>query len=415
MSRRPETTMRRPPATSLHRTPPSQMKPLPPRHFPLALAAALAGFLPATPLPAQQPAAAPQAKPELGAMILMADGKRQRGFVQDSNERGLLFTLVERSPGTGYAWDTQVKAVAFDEADEIMREARASFAQGQYETAAKQLGTIADIYANVAWVPNSFATEARYYQIESLRLLGRWQEMGPLLQTPAALAIPTRLPEFFQRQFKLNQLWAQLGAGQLEGLKAAVASLEKPVVGQAKLLPSPSLQELPLRELVQITFFRAKLNEAAGNLDQALADYYRTFSLTFGNQKLLSDLSMKSAMAIQARQPAVAEGTSPVALRQMQSLAYLYRNAFSGGEIEAAYEKFAVKPELPKAPAPKKEEGAEAPAGGTPAPAASAGAPAKGAAPASKAGEAPKGAPAPAAPPAANPPAPKGKAKAGAK
>jgi hypothetical protein len=376
----------------------------------LALAGALAGLAGMGIARSQQPGAQ-QAKPELGAMILMADGKRQRGFVQDSNDKGLLFTLVEGAPGTGYAWDTQVKAVAFDESDEIMREARAAYSQGKYDVAVQLLGTVADRYANVAWVPNSFAAESRYYQIESLRQLGRWEEIGALLQTPAALAIPTRLPEFFQRQFKLNLLWAQLGAGQLDGVKTAVAALEKPVVGQAKLLPSPSFQEMPLRELIQITYFRAKLNEAAGNLDQALADYYRTFSLTFSNQKLLADLSMKAALSIQARNPAVVEKTNPMLLRQIQSLAYLYQNSFGKGEIDQAFAAFAVKPEMPKPPAPKKEEAK--PADGAPAPAAPAGAapapaaPAPAAAPADAAKKAADEAPK--APPAEAPKAPEAK------
>ncbi|MCB1079379.1 MAG: hypothetical protein KDM64_16290, partial [Verrucomicrobiae bacterium] len=271
---------------------------------------------------AQQPGVA-KPKPEMGAMILMADGRRQRGFVQDTNDKGLLFTLVEGAPGTGYAWDTQVKAVAFDETDEIMREARAAYQQGLFEVAEKLLGNVADTYYNVAWVPNSFAAEARYYQIEALRQLGRWKEIGPLLETPTAKAIPTRLPEFFQAQFKMDQLWAQFGADQMDAIKAAVEAVQLPVVGQAKLLPSPSFKEMPLRDLVQYTFFRAKLNETAGNLDQALADYYRTFSLTFGNQKLLRDLSMKAALSIQARNPALQKegGASPMVLRQIQSLA----------------------------------------------------------------------------------------------
>lgn len=340
---------------------------------------------------AQAPAAAaaPAVKRELGAMILLSDGRRQRGFVQDTNDRGLLFSLVEGAPGTGMAWQTQVVDVAFDESDEIMREARAVYSQGNYEVAVQLFDGIANSFAHVAWVPRSFSTEARYYQLECLRLLGRWEEMGPLLQTPTALAIPTKLPEFFQRQFKLNQLWAQLGAGQLDGIKTTLAGLEKPVVGQAKLLPSPSLQTLPLRELVQITFFSAKANEAAGNLDRALADYYRTFALTFSNQKVLSDLSMKAALSIQSRLPAVAETKSPMAMRQIQSLAYLYKNSFGKGEIEPAYDPFAVKPELPKPPAPKEEEKPAAPADGA-APAADAAA--KGAAPKADAakGEAPK-------------------------
>jgi tetratricopeptide (TPR) repeat protein len=331
--------------------------------------------------------AVPQAKIEMGAMVYLTTGQPQRGFVQDTNQQGILYSLVERAPGQMVPW-ASVRGVIFEESDEVMREARAAFTQGQLDIAVDAMGAIADRYANMAWIPNSFATEARYYQLEALRQLGRWAEMAPLLQTPTAQAIPTKLSAYYQPQFKLNLLWAQYGAGQGEGIKAAVSALEQPVTGQAKLLPTPSFKEMPLRELVQITFFRAKMYESAGKLDQALADYYRVFSLSFGNSAHLGVEAMKSALAIQAKDPGVAAG-KPTPLRQIQSLAYYFKTAIGQGQIDPALQSFAVKPAIPR-PAPPKEE--PKPAEG--APAAAPGAPA---APPAKAGEAPKAAtPAPA-------------------
>lgn len=297
---------------------------------------------------------------ELSAMLLMADGKRQRGFVQNSNENGVLFSLVQGAPGTGYRWETQAVAVAFDDSDEIMREARAAFLQGQYDAAAEQFSQIADQYVIAAYVPNNFATEARYYHIESLRLTGRWGEIAAALETPTAKTIPTKLTEFYQPQFKMNQLWSALGSGNLDPVKAEIESRQVPQTGSAKLLNSPAYREMPIRELVQITFMNAKVNEAAGETDKALADYYRTFSFTYGNDPVMADLSLKGALAIQSQNPAVqGEEPNPTALRQIQSLAFLYKNAFAKGSIDSAYEAFAVKPDLPKPPPPKeKEEGA---------------------------------------------------------
>lgn len=334
--------------------------------------------------------AVPQAKIEMGAMIYLVNGQPQRGFVQDTNQQGILYSLVERAPGQVVPW-ASVRGVIFEESDEVMREARAAFTQGQLDIAVDAMGAIADRYANMAWIPNSFATEARYYQLESLRQLGRWKEMAPLLQTPTAQAIPTKLSAYYQSQHKLNLLWAQYGAGQGEGIKAAVAALEKPVIGQAKLLPTPSFQEMPLRELAQITFFRAKMYEGAGKLDQALADYYRVFSISFGNAGQLGDEAMKSALAIQAKDPGVA-AAKPIPLRQIQSLAYFYKSAIGQGQIDPALQSFAVKPVIPKA-APPKEEPKPAEA----APAAPAATPAKGTE-TPKAGEPAKGGAAPATP-----------------
>ena len=297
---------------------------------------------------------------ELGAMILTPEGQRQRGFVQNSNENGLLFSLVEGAPGTGYRWEDQVVAVAFDDADEIMREARAAFAQGDFESAAAQFGQIADTYVIAAWVPSNFAAEARYLQIEALRRLGQWESLAPLLETPTAQAIPKVLSEFYQPQFKLNQIWASLGAGQMDPVRAEVESRQIPQTGQAKLLPSPAFQPMPMRELIQIAFLRAKLNEAAGEPAKALEDYYRTFSLTYANDDSLSKQAMNAAMAIQAGNPDIQgeEPKNPAALRRMQSVAYLYKLAFGGGNIDSQFSAYAVQPELPKPP-PAQEPGAE--------------------------------------------------------
>ncbi|MCB1232417.1 MAG: hypothetical protein KDN19_19370, partial [Verrucomicrobiae bacterium] len=194
---------------------------------------------------------------ELSAMILLKNNQRQRGFVQNSNDNGLLFSLVEGTPGKGMRWDTEVVAVAFDDADEIMREARAAFLQRNYDAAAEQFAAIADRWVIAAYAPNNFATEARYYHIESLRLLGRWEEIAAALETPTATTIPTKLSEFYQPQFKLNKLWAALGSGNLDPVKSEVDSRQIPQTGSAKLLNSPAYREMPMRELVQITFMGA--------------------------------------------------------------------------------------------------------------------------------------------------------------
>ncbi|MCP5539737.1 MAG: hypothetical protein H7A53_01055 [Akkermansiaceae bacterium] len=296
--------------------------------------------------------------PELGAMVLMADGKRMRGFVQQSNANGLLFTLVEGSPGTGYAWKTQAVAVAFDEENDIMADARAAWLKGDYQAAADAFGQVAENYANIAYVPENFATEARYYQIEAMRHLGKWAEMGPLMQTPTGATIETHLPEFFRKQHQLNKLWASLGAGDLEPAKAEVSSREKPVIGNAKLLPAPSFVKMPQRELVQIAFMRAKINEAEGKTQQALEDYYRVFTMGYAYEREVANQSMKAALTIQSKDPKLAEDKKNSTLWAIQSLAYLYKNAFGAGQIDPGLEKFAVIPELPTVKAPAKKEGA---------------------------------------------------------
>ncbi len=303
-----------------------------------------------------------QAVKELSVMILRSDGKRQRGFIQNSNENGLLFSLVEGSPGSGLLWEKQVTAVAFDNADEIMREARAAYNQRDYESAAEQLGKVADDYVIAAWVPDSFAAEARFYQIDSLRRLGRWKEIAPLLSKPTAKAIPKVLTQFYQSQFVLNQAWGALGAERMDFVRQAVSAREVPQTGAAKMLPSPIFKKMPNRELVQVSFLRAKLYESENKPALALNDYYRSFTLNFSYDPVMTDLAMNAALAIQAKDPVMQrEKKDELVVQQIQSLAFLYKNAFGKGEIDPAYAAFAVKPKIVQPVAKEVEDEEEEP------------------------------------------------------
>lgn len=313
----------------------------------------------ALPAEAQQPQGQ---KPELEGMLLMSDGRRQRGFIQDTSKEGLLFALTERGPGNGYYWDTQVKAVAFDNSNDIMRDARAAFMQGNYEDAVTKFGEIADNYANMAWVPGSFAAEARYYHIESLRRLGRFKEMDAALKTPAAQAIDTKLGDFYKSQHELNKVWAQYGAEQWDAVKTAVEGYQKPQIGNQEMLPTPVFQNMPSREMVQWAFMRAKLSENAGESKKALDDYYLVFNLTFANNPELALPAMEAVMTLHKADPYIDHEKNKTVLRQMQSMAYIYKNGFASGQIPPQFAEFSLKPELPKPPVIKEEEEEEIPA-----------------------------------------------------
>lgn len=306
------------------------------------------------PAKAQQPQGQPQ-KPQLEGMVLMGDNTRKRGFIRDTNKDGILFSTSEFGQPDPYYWmgkgggpGQSVQAVAFDTGNDIMRDARASFGQGNYEEAVSQFGKIADGYANMAWVPDGFAAEARYYHIESLRLLNRFGEIAPLLATPTGQAIGAQLGEFYQSQHALNEIWAKVGAEDWTGVKAAVAAYEVPPVGNQEMLSVPVFKKLPSREMVQLAFMRAKVFESEGEEVKALEDYYRTFTLTFGNNSDLAMPAMEAAMAIHHKNPRLGDEKYKNALIQMQSMAYLYKNAFGNGEISSEYAQYAVKPDLPK-------------------------------------------------------------------
>ncbi len=105
--------------------------------------------------------------------------------------------------------------------------------------------------------------------------------------------------------------------------------------------------KLPPNEISQIAFLRAKVYESEGAKDKALEDYYRSFTLAYGNDILLSKLSMGGAMLIQKDDPRIAEKNQN-ALNQMQSIAYFFGRRFGKESMPAQFQAFAVKPVLPK-------------------------------------------------------------------
>ncbi|HRQ89967.1 MAG TPA: hypothetical protein PLA50_14305, partial [Bacteroidia bacterium] len=154
--------------------------------------------------------------------------------------------------------------------------------------------------------------------------------------------------------------WALLGKGNFEGLKSALEAYQEPQTGDRKLLKMPSFKKLPPAEVAQLAFLRAKAYEAEGAKDKALEDYYRSFTLAFGNDVLLSKLSMAAAMLIYKDDPRLKEG-NPVALTEMRSIAYFYSKRFGKDSLPADLQVYAVKPPVERIVPPKEEGDAKAP------------------------------------------------------
>jgi tetratricopeptide (TPR) repeat protein len=299
---------------------------------------------------------------ETPATLALVEGGNPQGYVQGTNEQGVLFATspggqAQLGPYARIRGEGLQKLIRFEERAELLGTPRALFSAGQYNEAAEAYGKVARDYAIILSGPQNFASEALFYQIESLKRAGQYAALAPLVNSPAAATILTKLSESYKRPFELQKLWAFLGQNDFAGLKAALEPYQEPQTGDAKLLKSPNFVKLPPTEISQIAFLRAKVYESEGAKDKALEDYYRSFTLAYGNDILLSKLSMGGAMLIQKDDPRLAE-KNPNALNQMQSIAYFFGRRFGKESMPAQFQAFAVKPVLPKqAPsAPKKEE-----------------------------------------------------------
>ena len=300
---------------------------------------------------------------ETPATIALSTGGNPQGFIQGSNAQGVIFSTVSGQPGklvpfANIRGDGLDKLIRTDMRAEALADGRALFAERKYREAASAFGKVADAFGILLAIPQNFAAEARFFQIESLRRAGAFAELGALLETPAGKIISTHLGENYQRAHIFQKLWALYGAKKMDALKAELDGYQTPQTGDAKLLQTPNFKpELPTSEIAQLAFMRAKIYEGEGDQNRALEDYYRVFSLTYANDPFLAKQSMGAAMVIQKKNPNLNDEKNKAALREMQGLAYMFSKHYGASSMPAAFKDFAVKPKMPKALPPPKKEG----------------------------------------------------------
>jgi len=287
------------------------------------------------------------------------DNRKQVGIIINANTEVISFALQEGAPAQNVPF-SELSAINFPDGAQITQAARKAYLSADLENAATAMEKIADTYPQAAYVPDNFATEARFYQMDSLRRLGRYSELGKLFGTNTGKALESALDDVFDRQVALLKLWAYYAADNIDQLAEELEAYQKPVVGDEKMLPDKLfLDDLPESDLVQLSFLRAKVHEAAGRNAQALEDYYRAITLTQSNQPNIAKEAMAGVMAIHAADPEI-EGKASKKWT-LQSVAYVYKTAFNHGEVDAEFADYAVMPDLPVTqPAPQKAQ--EAPA-----------------------------------------------------
>lgn len=299
---------------------------------------------------------------ETPVVIALVDGGNPQGYIQNTNDQGILFATTPGGRGNPIAYakirgEGLDKLIRFEERVEVLGEGRALFAAEQYPAAAEAFGKVARDYAIILNAPQNFATEALFYQAESLKRAGQYGKLAALLEAPEVKTIETKLSDRYQRPFEIQKLWGLLGAEKFDALGEALAKYQDTPTGNAKLLATPNFKDgLPLSEISQFAFLRAKVADASGQKENALDDYYRAFTLAYGNDELLSKLSMGAAMQIQIEDPQL-QAKKEQAVSMMQSLAYLFAKRFGKDIMPPQYQEYAVRPPMAQvaAEAPKEE------------------------------------------------------------
>ncbi|MEM6278254.1 MAG: hypothetical protein AAF733_02170 [Verrucomicrobiota bacterium] len=298
----------------------------------------------------------------------LESGGNPQGFVQNSNDQGILFATRSGGSGNLVTYD-QIrgegleKVIRFQDRVETLAPARALFAAGQYTEAAAAFGQVARQYAIILNAPQNFATEALFYQAESLRRSGRYNLLAQVMSSPVAKTLETKLSERYQKDVEFMKLWALLGEEKFDELKSAIAAYEEPVTGDVELLATPNFTKQPTSHVAQLAFLRAKVYDQAGEKTKARDDYYRAFTLAYGNDPLLSQLAMGQSMLHLANDPDLEKADSTVAA-EMQSLAYMFSMRFGRDSIPEQFQKYAERPAITLPQAGGAPAAEEAPAEG---------------------------------------------------
>ncbi len=291
------------------------------------------------------------AKPA-ACQIALADGQRKTGFLALTNDKGVKFTYSENESGPGEQFThAQILAVVFTDENDIMGPARHAYSRSNYEEAEAAFKAVATEYDNLWGISRekrgNFASEARFFQIDCLRRLGRFGEIGPAFDTNTGKSLENTLPEVYLPKLKLFKLWQEVAAENWDGLAAGLKEYEQPVPqDRAGLVPVPVFNAESPATLVQLAYMRGKVFAAKGDKENALRDFYRVITLDYGSDLILSQKAMDEALAIQAADEQLKENYAMKT--EIHALARIYQEAYGKGQIGARFREFAIEPEMPE-------------------------------------------------------------------
>ncbi|MEM7013557.1 MAG: hypothetical protein AAF585_18955, partial [Verrucomicrobiota bacterium] len=241
------------------------------------------------------------------ATILKTDNTRLVGFVAITNDKGLRFVYTQNDQAGIDLTHDQIRAVSFTDEGDIMGPARHAYSRSNFEDAEKLFKAVADEYEFLWGITReklgNFASEARFYQVDCLRRLGRYAEMGPALETNTGKTLADTINENLLPQLTYFDLWGNYANENWDALAAGLKEFEQPLEGKAaELLSTPGFKKNDPANLVQLSFMRGKLYASQDRTEDALREYYRAMVLDYGADRILTKSAMESALRLQSKQ-----------------------------------------------------------------------------------------------------------------
>ncbi len=286
------------------------------------------------------------------ARILMSDGSRKIGYVGDTNDKGMKFHLTDNPADRGQAFPhSAVRGVSFDEEGDIMQPGRAAYDRERYEEAEQLFRGVAEQYQNLWGIGRdqlgNFACEARFFQIDCLRRLGRYGDIAGAFDTPTGRNLENALPEVHLPALEILELWKHYGRGNWAELESGLQTYQAPLTGgAASLLRAPSFKEdLAPSVIVQLAYLRGQLFRQKENQAAALTDFYRAATIDFGADRILASEALREALKLQTADPAIEESYALQA--ETHAATRVYAEAYRSGDIELAFRDYLTPPEAP--------------------------------------------------------------------
>ncbi|MFV1994035.1 MAG: hypothetical protein ACC661_01265, partial [Verrucomicrobiales bacterium] len=206
------------------------------------------------------------------------NGDSTVGFLLKASERAILWKYTPESPSSNTTALAEIKEIEFDQPED-WPVAVAAYNRADFDEAQQAFGAIADRYVEIVLLKGNPSAEARYFQVECLRQLGKFDGIGPLLDEATVAALKGALPQLRLEQLELNGAWAAAAAEKWEIVDQLVAGYSLP----AETHRVPEMKPMAPSITVQLTYLRGLSTRAKDKPAAALTDFYRTFTLGFGN------------------------------------------------------------------------------------------------------------------------------------
>lgn len=294
--------------------------------------------------------------------VLSVSNDTTAGFLVGADKDTIHISLVPSGGNTFKMPLANIQSMNIEE-PKAWAPAMAAFQSGNYAEAAKQFDALAQTFASLVPLKDSYGSLARLQHLMSVRRLGRYDELASLLDRQ--LATPLVLSDFYAEEFDDLQGWALLGKKDWLALGSYVKRFEEEQPIQ--IVPQPPFKRLPSARQSHLAYFRAVWNEhQTKNLDHALLDYHRAMTLDLGAD---TNLTVKSAQAalrlVDTRLTATPQ--DKVLRDQAYSLAVICRDIGGKAALPAGFEKYLGKPAQGEAAPTPEPQKAAAPAAAKPA------------------------------------------------